>query len=83
VLNDLADSVDGPISVGDFRKQRVAGIGTLAAQSVSHGWLASRASKRHRASFQTTQVYINMARQMDEDVAKLHVPDVLKSRVKG
>ena len=33
---------------------------------------------RHR-SYQTTQVYITMARQMDEAVASLHVPDVLKS----
>jgi integrase len=32
---------------------------------------------RHK-SYQTTQVYINMARQMDEAVASLHVPDVLK-----
>jgi hypothetical protein len=37
MLNDLADSVDGPISVGDFRKHRVAGVVTLAPQSVSHG----------------------------------------------
>jgi hypothetical protein len=27
---------------------------------------------------QTTQLYINMARQMDAAVASLHVPDVLK-----
>jgi integrase len=32
---------------------------------------------RHR-SYQTTQVYINMARQMDAAVASLHVPEVLK-----
>lgn len=32
---------------------------------------------RHK-SYQTTQVYINMARQMDAAVASLHVPDVLK-----
>jgi integrase len=33
---------------------------------------------RHK-SYQTTQVYINMARQMDAAVASLHVPDVLKA----
>ena len=32
---------------------------------------------RHK-SYQTTQVYINMARQMDAAVASLHVPDVLR-----
>jgi integrase len=32
---------------------------------------------RHK-SYQTTQVYINMARQMDQAVASLHVPDVLR-----
>jgi integrase len=35
---------------------------------------------RHK-SYQTTQLYINMARQMDEAVASLHVPDVLKGKV--
>jgi hypothetical protein len=34
---------------------------------------------RHK-SYQTTQLYINMARQMDAAVASLHVPDVLKTR---
>jgi integrase len=38
---------------------------------------ALQALMRHR-SYQTTQVYINMARQMDQAVASLHVPDVLK-----
>jgi integrase len=33
---------------------------------------------RHK-SYQTTQRYINMARQMDEAVASLHVPEVLRS----
>lgn len=32
---------------------------------------------RHK-SYQTTQVYINLARQMDQAVASLHVPDVLR-----
>lgn len=32
---------------------------------------------RHK-SYQTTQVYINLARQMDEAVASLHVPEVLR-----
>jgi integrase len=40
---------------------------------------ALQALMRHK-SYQTTQVYINMARQMDAAVASLHVPDVLKSR---
>jgi hypothetical protein len=31
---------------------------------------------RHK-SYQTTQVYINMARQMDKAVASLHVPEIL------
>jgi integrase len=35
---------------------------------------------RHKA-FQTTQLYINMARQMDEAVAALHVPDVFRTPV--
>lgn len=38
---------------------------------------ALQALMRHK-SYQTTQVYINMARQMDEAVASLHVPDVLR-----
>jgi integrase len=38
---------------------------------------ALQALMRHK-SYQTTQVYINMARQMDEAVASLHVPEVLK-----
>ena len=33
----------------------------------------------HR-SIQTTQRYIALARQMDEAVASLHVPDVLKAK---
>ncbi len=37
MLNGLADSADGPISVGDFRKHRVQGVVTLAPQSVSLG----------------------------------------------
>jgi DNA-binding transcriptional regulator LsrR (DeoR family) len=32
---------------------------------------------RHK-SYQKTQVYINMARQMDADVASLHVPEILR-----
>jgi integrase len=36
-----------------------------------------QALMRHR-SYQTTQVYINLARQMDAAVANLHVPEVLK-----
>jgi integrase len=35
---------------------------------------------RHK-SYQTTQVYINMARQMDAAVASLHVPDVLRQGI--
>jgi integrase len=38
---------------------------------------ALQALMRHK-SYQTTQVYINTARQLDEAVASLHVPDVLK-----
>lgn len=38
---------------------------------------ALQALMRHK-SYSTTQRYINMARQMDEAVASLHVPDVLK-----
>ena len=40
---------------------------------------ALQALMRHK-SYQTTQQYINMARQMDAAVASLHVPDVLKER---
>jgi integrase len=40
---------------------------------------ALQALMRHR-SYQTTQVYINMARQMDAAVASLHVPEVLRAR---
>jgi integrase len=39
---------------------------------------ALQALMRHK-SYQTTQVYINMARQMDAAVAGLHVPEVLKA----
>jgi integrase len=38
---------------------------------------ALQALMRHK-SYQTTQKYINMARQMDTAVASLHVPEVLK-----
>jgi integrase len=38
-----------------------------------------QALMRHK-SYQTTQKYINMARQMDEAVAKLHVPEVLRRK---
>jgi integrase len=38
---------------------------------------ALQALMRHK-SYQTTQLYINMARQMDAAVASLHVPDVLR-----
>jgi integrase len=38
---------------------------------------ALQALMRHK-SYQTTQRYINMARQLDVAVASLHVPDVLK-----
>ncbi len=38
---------------------------------------ALKALMRHK-SYLTTQKYINMARQLDEAVAGLHVPDVLK-----
>ena len=37
---------------------------------------------RHK-SYQTTQGYLNMARQMDAAVGSLHVPDVLKGVVGG
>ena len=40
---------------------------------------ALQALMRHK-SYTTTQVYINMARQMDAAVANLHVPDVLKKK---
>jgi integrase len=38
---------------------------------------ALQALMRHK-SYQTTQVYINLTRQLDDAVASLHVPDVLK-----
>jgi integrase len=38
---------------------------------------ALQALMRHK-SYQTTQLYINMARQMDAAVANLHVPEVLR-----
>jgi integrase len=41
---------------------------------------ALQALMRHK-SYQTTQVYINMTRQLDAAVASLHVPDVLRSNV--
>ena len=43
---------------------------------------ALQALMRHK-SYQTTQVYINMARQMEEAVASLHVPEVLKKAKQG
>lgn len=39
---------------------------------------ALQALMRHK-SYTTTQLYINMARQMDRAVEALHVPDVLKA----
>jgi hypothetical protein len=38
---------------------------------------ALQALLRHK-SYQTTQFYINMARQMDAAVARLHVPEILR-----
>jgi len=43
MLNDVAHSLDGPISVGDFRKQRVTGVVKLAPQLDSHGALIEKA----------------------------------------
>ncbi len=43
---------------------------------------ALQALMRHK-SYQTTQRYINMSRQMDAAVASLHVPDVLKAKAAG
>lgn len=43
---------------------------------------ALQALMQHK-SYQTTQVYINMARQLDQAVAALHVPDVLRAKVGG
>jgi integrase len=43
---------------------------------------ALQALMRHK-SYQTTQRYINMARQMDAAVAGLHVPEVLKRPMEG
>ena len=40
---------------------------------------ALQALMQHK-SYQTTQKYINMARQMDEAVASLHVPEVLRKK---
>jgi integrase len=40
---------------------------------------ALQALMRHK-SYQTTQKYINMSRQMDAAVASLHVPGMLKGR---
>lgn len=40
---------------------------------------ALQALMRHK-SYQTTQRYINMARQLDEAVGCLEVPDVLKRK---
>jgi hypothetical protein len=37
MLNDLANSIDGPLSVGDFRKGRAQGVVVLAPQSITHG----------------------------------------------
>ena len=40
---------------------------------------ALQALMRHK-SYQTTQKYINMARQLDTAVHALHVPDVLNEK---
>ena len=45
-------------------------------QAMAH---AAQALMRHK-SYQTTQVYINLARQLDDAVNVLHVPDVLKGQ---
>jgi integrase len=57
----------------DFRRA----FATMNADKLSAD--ALQTLMRHK-SYQTTQVYINMARQMDEAVAALHVPDVLRSQ---
>jgi integrase len=60
----------------DFRRA----FATMNADKLSADALQSL--MRHK-SYLTTQVYINMARQMDEAVAELHVPDVLRSQAAG
>jgi hypothetical protein len=37
-----------------------------------------QAMMRHR-SYQTTQLYINMTRQLEEAVRQLHVPEILRA----
>jgi hypothetical protein len=43
---------------------------------------ALQALMRHK-TFKTTQGYINTARQLDQAVESLHVPDVLKAAGQG
>jgi integrase len=43
---------------------------------------ALQALMRHK-SYQTTQVYINLTRQLDAAVASLHVPEVLRQQIGG
>ncbi len=60
----------------DFRRA----FATMNADKLSAD--ALQTLMRHK-SYQTTQIYINMARQMDAAVASLHVPDVLKGKAVG
>jgi hypothetical protein len=62
----------------------LAAAGQPIGEPLPHGGFVralglSPGGMRHK-SYTTTQVYINMARQIDEAVDVLHVPDVLKPR---
>jgi hypothetical protein len=61
------------MNVGEMQRL----LSTKAAKEPSPD--ALQALLRHK-SYLTTQVYINMGRQMDEAVAKLHVPEVLRPK---
>jgi integrase len=57
----------------DFRRA----FATMNADKLTPDALQSL--MRHK-SYSTTQIYINLARQMDDAVASLHVPEVLKKQ---
>jgi integrase len=56
-----------------------------AFATMNHDTLSADALQKlmQHKSYLTTQKYINMARQMDQAVAKLHVPEVLKKGTGG
>lgn len=80
---ELVSPTDAPTSTGNQGRRPIPGGLTLLSNGLTtHAETltadALQALMRHK-SYQTTQRYINMARQLNRAVDALHVPDVRKN----